>query len=148
MTVTTSHLTQLLRGLAARLDAAGVGTYSPPGSAISAGVAATPAIVVGPLRQDTGVTIALQDYSVEDTPGLADSIVGVQAWIRGDRSPDTARDIEAAVLAALEGFQGLAGTVWVDHLYRQSVANVGPDSAGNFERSSNFYAHLNRPGGD
>jgi hypothetical protein len=139
--------TNLLTGIAEHLYAAGVGVWSP-----STPPAADDVLIVHtafPSVPDQ--VVCLTAYPVSVAAGLTDAVVGVQVRCRGSRNPRASLDLDDAVTDALNGLRrATLGTapddVVVSQIHWQSSTPLGPDSNGRYERSTNFYVQVNRPG--
>jgi len=147
----------LLEGLADLLDQAGVGHWRPDETYEDSDGEVEPAIVLIDLPETPERVICLTDYPVMDEPGAADAIVGVQVRTRGGRDPLDASDLRDGAYSVLHGLRSVtfipAGgaegdPVVVAQVYRQNATPIGPDSQGRYERSENYYVHVNRAGAD
>lgn len=135
--------TDLLTGIGEYLHAQKVGRWLTGGTFAPTDVA----LVIDRLPTAPDRAVALSLYDVEDGAGT-DSVVGLQAWIRGARNNlPSAKDITDALFDALHGLERatLGGTPIV-RIWRQSGANLGPDSNGREEISQNYYLQLTRSG--
>lgn len=145
--MTTASITlDLLRGLAELLDAEGVASWDPAGGYAEGAAGIT---LLG-MPQTPSVLLCLTDYPVSVGGRLSDMVIGVNVRIRGDREPATALALADGTLTALHGRGNtLLGTapdqIRVNQILWQSAAPLGPDGNGRYERSTNFYVHLNRP---
>lgn len=139
---------QLLRGLAHHLHAAGVGNYTP--DAVAAELNGLPAITLINLPPSPDRVICLTDYPLQADPALSEVVIGVQLRIRGTRDPMVASDIRDAAYDALQGIRGLILSTGLPlvHMYWQSEAPIGPDDLDRYERTINYYVHTNRAVGE
>lgn len=136
--------TDLVTGVAAYLDTAGVGDWRPTGAYLPGETAITQRIV--PISPDRCITLA--PYPIGSaTPGLADHQVAIQIRVRGipDDSTDC-DDLADAVYDELDGLHDVVlGGVAVVQMWRQSYTSLGVDTNGRWERSENYYADCMRP---
>ncbi|WP_405676914.1 minor capsid protein [Streptomyces sp. NBC_01511] len=128
-------------GLAALLDAEGLGTYRPDG-------------VFGP--SDTGITVAvvpeapdrlicITPYPVEDT-GQTDVIEAVQIRMRTGRDPTALSDLADQVRDLLHGREGFyLRSVRIALAWRNSQIPMGQDVHGRLELAANYYLRATRP---
>ncbi|MFE9906411.1 minor capsid protein [Streptomyces achromogenes] len=137
-----TYTSSLLDGLAALLDAAGIGVWRPDG-------------VIGPA--ETGIyravvpdepdrAIVLTAYPVQDSD-LTDAITGVQLRMRAGRDPDAVDGLADAVFAQLHNRQHYElGDIHVVLSWRQSQAWIGQDERGRMELTANYYFRTTRSG--
>lgn len=136
--------TDLTDGVAALLQAAGIGT---PGAASGTAIAAKD---LNP-QPDRGVAIVVG--------GVSDSVIlpiGRRTIQLRTRGTTDARDVDALAEAAFDVLQGIhgiqMGATVLAHLFRTSFVSLGRDSHGRWERSDNYLADIttvptaNRPG--
>ncbi|GAA3455876.1 hypothetical protein GCM10018962_77100 [Dactylosporangium matsuzakiense] len=138
--------TKLLTGVAELLAAAGVGAWRPDGSPYAAGETA---IVLGGMPPDPARVVLLGAYPVVDDVAQPESTIGVQLRTRAGADPRDVQDLDDAAFDALQGLsQQLVGGVWVVQMYRRSSAALGQarDVTDRWERTSNYYAEVMRPG--
>jgi hypothetical protein len=135
---------RLLTGVAELLDAAGVGTWRPDGSAYTAGETA---IVIRDIPQQPDRLITLAPYGLGTAlQGMADFEQGVQVRIRGTTDPQVCEDIADAVFDLLDSYgRGTVGGIAVVDIYRQSYTPLGKDANSRWESSSNYYVEAMRP---
>jgi len=133
--------TELVHGLAAMLADAGIGTWSLTIPYTTSQVG----IFDGKIPDDTVEGIGLATYPVSDPVG-SESIIGVQISLRS-ASKAAIRDRAEAIFGVLHALWGhsLADGPRIDHMVRQSSADLGPDEAGAFRRTDNYYVRLNNP---
>lgn len=143
----------LLTGLAQLLDTEGVGTWRPDDTYEDSDGEIQPAIVLIDLPTEPEQVICLTDYPLEDQPGGADAIVGIQVRIRGTRDPMVALRLRDQVYRAFHGRRNLTfdpvdpdtgEQVRIAQIYRNSATPIGPDGQGRQERSENYYAQVTR----
>jgi len=134
----------LLYGIAERLQAAEVATWRPTGSYQ---VGETPIVMQSmPATPDRCVTLAAYDVA---SPLADHCVTGVQVRCRGTRDPRVVDDLTDDVRDALHGL-GAHGPVELHGIHvalvvRNSSADLGPDGNGRFETTSNFYVTAARP---
>ena len=138
--------TQLLRGLARLLAAAGHGTWRETG----AYQASETAICLDVFPATPDQVISLTAYPVDDDPALSDSTIAIQVRTRaGD--PNTVRDLDSAIFTSLHGRHGFttpadgAAGIRVVQCLRHSGVGLGMDESGRWGRSSNYYLDVHRP---
>ena len=133
--------TDLIRGIAAYLGAAGIGTWSTTTPYTSSQVG----IYDGPIPQDLLEGIGLETYPVQDPVG-SESWIGLQVRFRS-ASNSTIRDRAEAVFTELHAaWQATFGGVKASQVLRRSAAGLGrhPDT-GAWERSDSYHILINRP---
>lgn len=136
------HTSQLLTGLAALMESAGLGVYRPDGVVEDGEVG----IFLHRLPEAPDRAYALTPYPVEDT-GLTDVTDGIQIRMRAGPDPRDVLDMADAVRDLLHMRENtLLGTVRIGLMWRQSQAPMGQDEHGREELTSNYYARSNRPG--
>lgn len=137
--------TDLLTGLAAYLQTAGIGTWNTSG----AYSAAQTGIVLGTVPQAPDRIITLTAYPVRDDAALSDSVIGVQVRCRwGGQDPRLVDDLADSIFSALHGITHvtLTGGVKVVQILRQSgPVSLGQDQNGRWSNSSNYYLTVHRP---
>ncbi|RSD22007.1 minor capsid protein [Amycolatopsis eburnea] len=133
----------LLKGLAAFLDAAGVGTYRGDGSAY---LPSETAIVFAAMPSSPDRAIVLSDYPVADDASLSDSVVGMQVRCRGGADPNDVKHVADAVFDVLHGKYAFdLGPVHVVEALRRSGVPLGRDDSNRWEHSDNYYLTVHRP---
>ena len=96
-----------------------------------------------PESPDDAVTIT--DYTVDDSPALSDSTIGVQVTIRS-RDLDRVKGISSDLFALFHGrWGGKVGTVTLVTARRASGTNTGQDSNDRQGRVENYYLTVHRP---
>lgn len=144
----SGYSTNLLSGLAALLQTAGIGTWST--SAVY--TSAQTGIVLGTIPSTPDRIVALTAYPVRDDPALSDSVVGVQVRCRwGGQDPRLVDDLADLIFDYLHGKTHFtvgtgAAAVTIVQCLRQSYAPLGRDQNGRWERSDNYYVTCWRPG--
>ena len=124
----------LLQGLAARIAAAGVGTYPGPYSS------ASPAVVFGDLPTSPDKAIGLTVYSARDAQTQNLTYFRVQAFVRGAKNNTlSAGDLAAALLDVQ------MGAVWVVSSSRVVVSPQGVDGDGRSLRADSYEFVCNTP---
>lgn len=131
----------LLTGLGELLAAAGVGKWG--GSFATTDTA----IVVDSLGASPDKGVALTLYDVDDGP-MTDSVVGLQCRVRGTpNNRAAAKDIIDSLFDTLHDLKNTEiGGIPVVRIWKQSGANLGPDSSNRPEHTVNFYIQLTRTG--
>lgn len=137
----------LLSGIGERLETMGVGNWT------AGALPAADDILISAIRlpQSPDRVVCLADYPVSATPGMTDTVIGIQARIRGTKDPRVVLDLADAVIDVLHGLRTVQlGTapnqVKISQMYWQSGADLGPDAVGRYERTINFYVQVNRAG--
>lgn len=134
----------LLTGLATYLQAAGIGTWSPTGAYATGQTG----IVLGAVPQFPDAIITLTAYSVDDSPTLSDSTIGVQVRTRcGGQDPRPVDDLADSIYMLLHGMTNvtLTGGVRVVQCLRQSAVSLGVDQNNRWMHSANYYLDVWRP---
>ena len=133
---------RIVRGIAEALHDTGAAVWRPTGTYQEDEAA----ITVGGLPQSPAQAVALTTYGSEDDPALADSLVMVQATIRGSSDQRDANATAAALFDLLHGREHftLAG-VPIVLAQRHSWAWLGVDGGGRWRRSDNYYLNVNNP---
>lgn len=133
---------QLMLGVAAHLDARGVGVWREAGGYTSG---ETPIVLRAfPSAPDRG--IALATYAIDDDPTLSDSVTGLQVRTRGTKDPRVVDDIADAVFDELQNLRDVTlGTVRIVQIRRTSSAPLGADGNGRWERVDNYRVDHHRP---
>jgi hypothetical protein len=140
----TGFSTDLLTGLAAFLQTAGVGTWSTSG----AYTASQTGILLGNMPQSPDNVITLTTYGVADSPALSDSVIGLQVRCRAaGADPRTVDDLDDLIFSLLHGAQHIAltGGVHIVQCLRQSAGTLGRDSNNRWSNVSNYYLNVHRP---
>lgn len=136
-----SYSTDLIDGLAALLQEAGIATYRPDGPAYTATETGLTVAVVPPAPDRL---ITLTDYPVDDTD-LTDATTGVQVRMRAGPDPRAVMAISDDVFDLLHNRRSFhLGPVFVGLCWRQSEAPMGTDVHGRIERSANYYLRTSR----
>lgn len=138
----------LLDGLCELLATAGVGTWS-PNTAVGTSTS-VPVIAQQATPPESPLSITLNLYDVQQDAALTDQIIGLNVRVRGDRRPQTARNIAHQVWLALHALgRQMLGTapnqVIINDIFWQSEVELGPDENQRFERSINYYVRMNVP---
>lgn len=134
----------LLTGLAAYLQTNSLGTWTPSG----AYTALQTGIVLGNIPQTPDRIITLTAYSVEDSPDLSDSVLGVQIRTRwGGQDKRPVDDLDDSIFTLLHGNTALLLTtgVMVVQCLRQSTTTLGQDANARWMNASNYYLTVHRP---
>lgn len=135
------HTSQLMTGLAELMEEAGLGVYRPDGVIEDYEVG----IYLHRMPEGPDKAYALTPYPVEDT-GLADVIDGIQIRMRAGPNPTEVLDMADAVRNLLHMREGTTfGELRVSLFWRQSQAQMGQDTHGREELTSNYYARSCRP---
>jgi len=138
----------LLTGLAALLQTAGLGTWN------TSGVYTTTqtGIVLGTIPQGPDRIITLTAYGVSDDPSLSTSVVGVQVRCRwGGADPRLVEDLSDSIYMFLHGKTdftvgtGAAAVRVVQCLRQSGPVSLGQDQNLRWSTSSNFYLTAHRP---
>lgn len=133
--------TDILTGLAVRLDAAGIGVYEPTAAYDPAGPA--PVITLQQLPDRPVSAIVLAYISSGGTGGVT---AAVEITIRGDADPTGPDDISDAVWTLLDNAADLMlGGVHVALMYRQTSAPLGLDANGRWSRGDTYFLIADRP---
>ncbi|HEY9409326.1 MAG TPA: minor capsid protein [Pseudonocardia sp.] len=131
----------LLYGVAELLDAAGVGVWRPD-SPYQAGETG---ITIKAVPDQPGRLITLHGYDVAPAPGHSHGTRAVQVRCRGLVDPADVDDLADAIYDQLHNLTGTIGDAPVALMWRQSTANLGPDEAGRWSRSENYYLLTSQP---
>lgn len=142
-----SYETDLLQGLAQRLEDQGVGVYRSDGSAYAD---EDTAVVFGQMPDKPHRCVSLATYPLTDEPREALSMVAVNIRARGlPRDYLDAVNLGDAVFQAVHGLTGVQyGTCWVIQILRRTSVPMGTDPIDphhRWEISSNYYADVNPP---
>lgn len=136
-----TYTVALVDGLARVLAEQGLGIYRPDGVY----AAGETAITVSALPPSPDRCICLSAYPVTDSPVLTDTTTGVQVRTRASSDPREVDALDDAVHEALHGSGPYRfGAAQVQLVFRVSAAPIGADSAGRWERTSNFYVRAHR----
>ncbi|WP_129307998.1 minor capsid protein [Streptomyces sp. L2] len=137
-----SHDSDLLQGIAERLDTAGVGVYDPD-SALSADGTG---IVLGKVPDGPDRVLGLTLYPVTDDDST-DSVTGVQARMRAGVNPLDVIALADAVFDVLHNARSYTvHGVWVEVSWRNSQSWIGQDTSGRQEIAANYYFRTVRSG--
>ncbi len=132
--------TDILVGLAERLDTAGIGTYE--ASAAYDPAATAPAITLQGLPDRPDKAIALSYFSSGGTGGVT---AAVEIAIRGDADPASPDGTADAIWTLLDNAADfLLGAVHVALMYQQTSAPLGLDAAGRWVRSDTYFLIADR----
>lgn len=133
---------QLLAGLAVRLDALGIGDWDPTGAYAADQTGIT--ILAIPPTPDRLITISA--YPVDDSPrGSQDTTVGVQFRLRGTTDPRSCNDIGDAIFDQLDSCgRQTWGDIPIVDAGRQSYAPLGYDGNKRWLVSHNYYVYAMR----
>jgi hypothetical protein len=135
---------RLLTGLAELLGNAGAGTWAPDGPAV-----ADPetGIYIIRMPEEPVKIISIRTYDGEDDPKLSEMTQMVQVRTRGGKSPLEALALADEAYRALHGLERVfvcaAQPLHIVQIYRESEADVGPDTLGRYERTENYAVQLN-----
>ncbi|MFI6182532.1 minor capsid protein [Nonomuraea sp. NPDC051191] len=137
---------KLLTGLAQLLAAGGVGDWDPDGVYTSAQTALT----IGGLPPSPDGAIALAMYGTGtslDDPVNADTVVQVQARMRGGADPRLVDDLADGVYDQVHGLADtrLVTGVFVLLAQRRIVAPLGRDDSGRWERADSYELTVHWP---
>jgi len=140
--------TNLLNGMAAGLQTAGIGTWRTSG----AYAAGETGIVIGDFTSAPDAQIALDTYGVADHYSLSTSVIGLQVRCRwGGGDPRPAKDLAALIFDLWHGSQHLvvgtgAAAVHIVKCERSSgPASLGRDTNNRWANVQNFYCTCRRP---
>ena len=131
-------------GVAALLDANGIGVYSETGPYADSDTG----ISLGEILPSPDNLITLTSYGVKDDPFLSDSVVGLQVRCRAagqDRRPST--NMGAAIFSLLQGATGLTlstGVFVVLCLRQSGMTSLGLDANLRWSNVQNFYLTVHR----
>lgn len=133
----------LATGLAAHLDAGGVGTYEPSGAYDPA--MADPAITFQSLPDlPGGKAIALSFFFPNGGTGGVTAVA--QLHFRGDEDPLSPDEIADAAWTLLDNAEHLTlGGIHVALMYRQTSAPLGLDDSGRWTRADTYHLIADRP---
>lgn len=133
----------LLTGIAQRLDADDVAVWKPTGAYTDQEIG----IVLGVPTQSPPSLIALAAYNNIDDPALSDSTVMLQVRTRGPNpDPVLADDLADAVFNTLHGLHGaIVNGVRIVYGKRTSTYPLGIDGSGRQERTDNYDLTVHRP---
>lgn len=134
--------TDLLTGIAQRLEDQGAGVYK-PGEVYAAGDIA---IVIGTVPPSPDRVIVLTDYDPNGGITGGDTFPRLQVRCRGAAyDPLSAVELKDNVRTALEGLQSVTfGTVTVSGINHTSGVPLGIDGNGRHERSDNYEIQARR----
>ncbi len=132
--------TDILTGLAGRIDTAGIGTYE--ASAAYSPTATDPVITLQGLPDLPDKAIALAYFSSGGTGGVT---AAVEITIRGDADPTSPDEIADAIWTELDNAAGFdLGSAHVALMWRQTSAPLGVDSAGRWSRGETYFLIADR----
>lgn len=134
----------LLTGMAAWLEANGVGDYKPAGTYD----ADDTGIVLGGLPANPPDVIGLNTYMVRDEPSLSDSVIGLQVQCRtAGEDRRTTADLSDSIFTLLHAATNIELTtgVTIVQALRQSDGSLGQDQNGRWGHVQNFYLSVHRP---
>lgn len=141
----TDFQTNLLTGLAADLDAAGIGTWE---DAYVYG-ASDVAIVLGNIPQAPDNVITLTAYGVSDSPNLSTSVIGVQVRCRtAGQDKRVLDDLTDSIFYRWHGrttWTLSTGVFIVQCLRNSGPASLGQDQNNRWADTSNYYVTVHRP---
>lgn len=133
--------TDILVGLAGRIETAGIGTYEPTAAYNPAST--VPVITLQGLPDKPDKAIALAYFSNGGTGGVT---AAVEITIRGDADPTSPDEIADVIWTLLDNADGfMLGSVHVALMYRQTSAPLGLDAAGRWMRSDTYFLIADRP---
>lgn len=132
----------LLAGVAAELDAAGVAVQSDTGWS-----AGQTAITYSLMPADPDRVVTLTIYGATDDPAQPLGRVNLQTRSRGvPEQPGDADALDDAVFAALQGITDRTyGSAHVIQILRRSSMPMGVDGNNRWERSSNYVMDVDYP---
>lgn len=149
--MTADTATDLLTGIAEHLHDSGVVNWAGPGVA-AATAGALPGLALRQLPPQPAFVVCLFDYRVSAHARLSDATIGVNVRVRSDAGPSKASLVSQQIFLALHAIGRFRFGIGTDHelavtdVQYQSETQLGPDSGGRHERSTNFYVLLNLPG--
>ncbi len=133
--------TDILTGLAERIDTAGIGTYEV--SAAYSPTATTPVITLQGLPDLPDKAIALAYISSGGTGGVT---AAIEITIRGDTDPTSPDEISDALWTLFDNAVGFnLGSAHVALMYRQTSAPLDRDDAGRWLRGETYFLIADRP---
>jgi hypothetical protein len=134
---------RLLIGIAELLGNAGAGTWSPNAAVSDPGTG----IYVIRMPEEPVKIISVRTYDGDDDPKLTEMTQMVQVRTRGGKNPLEALALADSAYRVLHGLRGVfvcaAEPLHIVQMYRESEADVGPDTLGRFERTENYTVQLN-----
>lgn len=137
-----TYTNDLLNGIAALLDAEGVGVWRPD-DVIGPGEVG---LFRGVMPDEPDVAIAINDYPVDDDD-TTNAITAMQFRMRAGRDPNALADLADAVFNSLhQRRQYRVGDLYIALSWRQSQAWIGQDAQGRMELTSNYYFRTVRSG--
>ncbi|MEU6441348.1 minor capsid protein [Streptomyces sp. NPDC047046] len=137
-----SFTADVVAGLAALLDTAGVGTYRPDGVYEAGETAITDAVM--PSAPDRAICLTV--YGVTADAQLTDTTLAVQVRTRAGPDPRECAALDDAVFDALHAAGPLSfGAARITLVTRTSAAVLGADATGRHERTSNYQLRGHRP---
>lgn len=144
MTAPATWTTDLLTGIAARIDALGIGTWRPAGAYTASD---EPAVYRGSVGSEVDRAIGLRVYSPVDDPGLGITLQPVQFYLRGARNagPDSVEAIGGALFNAFHGVEKqVFSGIEVALMWRNSAVPLGVDSLDRETAAHNYYLRAMR----
>jgi Bacteriophage minor capsid protein len=138
-----SWTAELAHGLAAHLAAAGVGVYRPDGMYADDETG----LVIGVVPATPPRVVVLSCYALVDDVDQADSLIGLQARVRGGTAdPRDALALLDGVFDELHGATHLTLAGAVVHLVeRTASAPMGRDANGRYEHADTYRLTAYRP---
>jgi|SRR5690625_574176 len=140
--MTDSKTPQILGGFIHLMTEVGIGTWDPDG--LYSDETDPPGIVLGELPHELNSVLGINPYPVmmDTEPGV--DVLGVQIMIR-TQGPRV--DQAMAVADRLEAtFHGLEnqdfGGYNLPLIWRNSLANLGPNDTGNYQITDNYYMYI------
>lgn len=139
-----SFTNDLLAGLAAQMETAGVALYREDFSSYAAG---DTAVVLSLMPQSPDRCVALTAYSAVDAVESSWSTIPVQFRFRGNVSdPTDVTNFADDVFQAIHGLTNLTfGSAHLVQILRKSTVPLGQDDSRRWQRSDNYYADINAP---
>jgi len=133
--------TDILVGLAGRIETAGIGTYEPTAAYDPA--ATVPVITLQGLPDLPDKAIALAYFSSGGSGGVT---AAIEITIRGDADPTSPDEIADAIWTLLDNAAGFdLGSAHVALMWRQTSAPLGVDAAGRWSRGETYFLIADRP---
>ncbi len=142
--MSTVRVRDVLRGIAAHLDAAGVGKWSE-----TEPVAADQTLIaLKRLPQSPDRALAVSVYDLDLDVALPTTGVMVQILARAPGASDDVDDLADDVIDVMHAVHHATwGALRVERCVHESSAPLGADDNGREERSDNFRIITQRPGG-
>ena len=137
-----TYTNDLLNGIAALLDAEGVGVFREDGVIEPDEVG----LFRGVMPDEPDTAIGITDYPVADDD-TTNTITGVQFRMRAGRDPNLIAELADTVFNLLHSRRHyVVNGVHIELSWRQSQAWIGQDLQGRMELTSNFYFRAVRSG--